>query len=223
MNQTENQTGPGAGPIKRILTDNRLPDAGQLQADVVVVGCGAAGLYTALSLDPGLRCLVINKLGPEQSNSMDAQGGIAAVLQQTNSNDSIERHVQDTLTAGAGLCDEAAVRILACEANENIEHLLRLGITFDQADGSWLLTREGGHSERRILHSGGDATGYHLTTGLYKAACGRDSLRILDKLCLVDILTDEQGVCGLTTIDTRAAVLRIRTRRIVLASGGIGR
>lgn len=209
--------------MKRILTDNCLPDAGQLEADVVIIGSGAAGLYAALNLDPHLRCLIINKLGPDQSNSMDAQGGIAAVLKETTENDSVELHVQDTLAAGAGLCDETAVRILTSEAAENIERLLRLGISFDKENDHFLLTREGGHSARRILHAGGDATGYHLTSGLYRAVCCRDNLRILDKLCLVDLLTDEHGVCGLTLIDAQASVLRIRTRKIILASGGIGR
>lgn len=209
--------------MRRYLIDNRLPESGRLDADVVIVGCGAAGLYAALNVDPACKCIVINKLGPDNSNSMDAQGGIAAVLQYPGSADNIERHVQDTLTAGAGLCDETAVRILAREAQGHIENLVRLGVMFDEADGKWLLTREGGHSERRILHAGGDATGFHLTSGLYRAACRRSNIEILDNMCLADILTGDQGVCGVAVLDEQEQLLVIRTAQVVLASGGIGR
>ena len=209
--------------MRRYLIDNRLPESGRLDADVVIVGCGAAGLYAALNVDPARKCILINKLGPDNSNSMDAQGGIAAVLQYPGSADNIERHVQDTLTAGAGLCDETAVRILAREAQGHIENLVRLGVMFDEADGKWLLTREGGHSERRILHAGGDATGFHLTSGLYRAACRRSNIEILDNMCLADILTGDQGVCGVAVLDEQEQLLVIRTAQVVLASGGIGR
>jgi L-aspartate oxidase len=209
--------------MRRYLINSRLPESGRLDADVVIVGCGAAGLYAALNVDPALRCILINKLGPDNSNSMDAQGGIAAVLQYPGSTDNIERHVQDTLTAGAGLCDETAVRILAREAQAHIENLLRLGVMFDQADGKWLLTREGGHSERRILHAGGDATGFHLTAGLYRTTCRRSNIQILDNVCLADILTDDQGVCGVAALDEQEQLILIKTAQIILASGGIGR
>lgn len=212
-----------AGSLRRYLLNRRMPDAGGLTADVVIVGCGAAGLYAALSLNPSLSCILINKCGSEHSNSMDAQGGIAAVLKLPGSLDNPESHIQDTLIAGAGCCDETAVGILVREAQANIENLVRLGVPFDQADGQWLLTREGGHSERRILHAGGDATGFHLTSALYQAAAARINIRILDQLYLSDILTDNQQACGIAALDDSGRVVVIRAPRVILASGGIGR
>ena len=100
-----------------------------------------AGLYAALNLDPRLFCAVLNKAGPQHSNSMYAQGGVAAVI-QPNLRDDPEQHLKDTLVAGAGLCDEHAVRVLVDEAWSNIEQLIEMKVPFDRRDGALLLTRE---------------------------------------------------------------------------------
>ena len=120
-------------------------------ADVVVLGSGAAGLSAALAARPVRDVLIITKDALASGSTAWAQGGLAAVL---DPGDSIENHVQDTLEAGAGLCDEAAVRTLVTEAPVAIRYLMRLGASFDPgSDGSVALTREGGHSHNRIVHA----------------------------------------------------------------------
>lgn len=196
----------------------------EISADVVIVGCGAAGLYTALNIESGLKCVVLNKSGTSQANSMYAQGGIAAVIDPSSPGDDRESHFKDTLEAGAGLCDPDAVRVLVDEAWDNISELVRMGIPFDRKDGDLLLTREGGHSFNRILHSGGDATGLHLTSGLLEQALKRPNIRILDGIFLADILTDINGrAAGVSCIDRNNDVLIIHSPSVVIASGGIGR
>jgi L-aspartate oxidase len=191
--------------------------------DVVVVGCGAAGLYAALNLDPSIQCLVINKSGPEHSNSMYAQGGIATVIEPYRDNDSPSLHCTDTLVAGAGLCDEAAVDILVNEAWDNIKGLIEMKVPFDISNGEILLTREGGHSKNRILHSGGDATGFHMTSRLYEITKKRRNITIMDRLFLTDILTDEFGVTGIIVLDEQEKPRCIVSSKVIIASGGIGR
>lgn len=200
-----------------------LHDVDRLDTDVIIIGCGAAGLYTALSLDPRLKCVVLNKSGIKLSSSMYAQGGVATVIQPNGENDDPEQHFSDTLVAGAGLCDEKSVRVLVDEAWSNIEQLIKLNVPFDMRDGDLLLTREGGHSKNRILHCGGDATGLHLTRRLYEVAMERDNICILDELFLLDILTDENGVAGVLVQGEQAKPCYFAASKVVVASGGIGR
>src|SRR5437868_1578242 len=123
--------------------------------DVLIVGSGLAGLSTALHLAPTHRVAVITKRALQDGASQWAQGGIAAVLAD---GDSIQSHVDDTLVAGAGLCDLAATRFVVEHAPEAIAWLRALGVPFSLEDGDLHLTREGGHSQRRIVHAA-DATG----------------------------------------------------------------
>ncbi|MEY4044862.1 MAG: L-aspartate oxidase, partial [Actinomycetota bacterium] len=124
---------------------------------MVVLGSGAAGLSAALAARPVRDVLLITKDTLDAGSTGWAQGGLAAVL---DPNDSIENHVEDTLAAGAGLCDETAVRTLVNEAPTAIRYLMRLGASFDPgAHEGVALTREGGHSHRRIVHAGGDQSG----------------------------------------------------------------
>lgn len=203
------------------IIETSAANAGQLEADVLIAGAGAAGLYAALNVPSTFRCIILDKSGEEVSNSMYAQGGISAVTQY----DDVlrEGHVKDTLIAGAGLCDEAAVRTLVSEAAENIDRLIALGVPFDRKDGELLRTREGGHQERRILHCGGDATGLHLTETLLEQARKRKNIRLIHHVLLTDILTDEYGVTGALALTGDDEMLLIKTRRIILATGGIGR
>ncbi|HWR22055.1 MAG TPA: L-aspartate oxidase [Feifaniaceae bacterium] len=197
------------------------PAAGELEADALIAGAGAAGLYAALNFPKSFRCVVLDKSGAEVSNSMYAQGGISAVTQADFN--LREGHAADTLTAGAGLCDEAAVRVLVNEAAENIERLIALGVPFDRKGGELLRTREGGHRERRILHCGGDATGLHLTKTLLEQAKRRENIRFIHRALLTDILAGEYGVTGAAVLTKNGETLVIKTRRVILASGGIGR
>lgn len=208
--------------MKRYLFSCDLHDVKRVDTDVVIVGCGAAGLYTALNLDPRLSCVVLNKSGIKHSNSMYAQGGIATVI-RPNAQDDPEQHLQDTLVAGAGLCDEKAARVLVNEAWQNIEQLMKINVPFDRYDGELLLTREGGHTRNRILHCDGDATGLHLTRRLYEVALERDNIHIFDKIFLSDIVTAENGAAGVLTLDGQGRPCYFAASKVVIASGGIGR
>jgi len=204
---------------KVILEVRQLPMR-RIRMDAVVVGCGAAGLYTALSLDNHLTCAILNKTDRDISNSMYAQGGISAVTQRSVSLRA--SHVADTLNAGVGLCDNSAVQVLVEEAADNIERLIALGVPFDKENGDLARTREGGHSERRVLHCGGDATGLYLTSTLLEKAKQRDNIRFYDEAILTDILYDEHGVTGVLALwDDEPTIFE--TRRVILATGGIGR
>lgn len=206
------------------MTNFNPNDMNRFSCDVVIVGSGAAGLYTALQLDPKLSCALLNKAGVERCDSMYAQGGIAAVNQGDTEGflDHQEKHIYDTLVAGAGHCDEAAVRVLVEEAWDNMEELIRYGVPFDKEKGRFLLTREGGHSENRILHCGGDATGKYLTRPLYDLALARPGLTFFNGMCLCDIVAGEGAVCGVTAMDQRGVPCYFAASKVVIATGGIG-
>src|SRR5438034_11549208 len=122
-------------------------------SDILVIGAGIAGLRAALEIPPSLRVLVVTKDSVQQSSSSFAQGGIAGVL---SPEDRFENHIDDTLTAGAGLCDRAIVKLVVREAPDQINDLIAWGTHFDEEGGHLALTREGGHSHRRIEHDLGD-------------------------------------------------------------------
>ena len=127
--------------------------------DVLIIGSGAAGLSLALRLPGSLSIGVIAKGSLTEGSTYYAQGGISAVMDKT---DSMDSHISDTLNAGAGLCDESIVKLVVEKGPENIEWLLKEGVTFtrDKPNGTYHLTKEGGHSHRRVIHAA-DATGQH--------------------------------------------------------------
>ena len=168
-------------------------------AQVVVVGTGAAGLSTLLHLAAaGIDTVAITRAGVTDSATAWAQGGLAAVWDDA---DTLESHVQDTLTAGVGLCDEAVVRDLVASAPGSIRRLIGLGARFDRAvDGGLDLHLEGGHSHRRIIHANGDATGAEIERSLWAAlsrALEGSSVRILEDARLVDVVTDGGRAVGI--------------------------
>ncbi len=124
--------------------------------------------------------------------------------------------------AGAGLCDEKAVRVLVGEAWSNIEQLIKIGVPFDTDNGNFLLTKEGGHGKNRILHCGGDATGLHLTKSLYEESVRRSNIKIMNYMFLTDILTNEKGVCGVQLMDSQNESCRFMASKVIIASGGVG-
>ena len=128
-------------------------------ADVLIIGGGIAGLRAAMEIDPRLSLLVITKDTMEQSNSAYAQGGIASVI---DPDDNFASHVDDTLIAGANLCDPEVVEMVVSEAPQHIRQLIEWGTNFDTEKGELMLGREGGHSHRRIVHALGDATGFEV-------------------------------------------------------------
>ncbi|WP_051515519.1 L-aspartate oxidase [Candidatus Blastococcus massiliensis] len=194
--------------------------------DVVVVGSGAAGLMTAVALAEAGRAVTVVTKGELGAGSTPwAQGGLAAVL---GDDDDAELHVRDTLVAGAGLCDEPAVRALVAEAPEAVAELQELGARLDlDDDGRPALTREGGHSRDRIVHAGGDASGAEVTRTLAAALRAR-GIAVLEHTVALDALRTADGrVAGLriARIGDGGALVEpadLRARAVVLATGGFG-
>jgi len=204
--------------MKRYILRKNFNDLPKEKADVLIVGSGIAGLYAALNLDPNMKVTIITKASIEKSNSWLAQGGIASVI---SSDDIFESHIEDTLKAGAGLCDIEAVTLLVEEGPSDIRELCELNVPFDHnAEGELLITREGGHSRRRIVHCGGDATGRETTRRLGEIAMARRNTNVLFGTYLVDILSDENGVYGAIVFDGEMKV--IISSNIILATGGSG-
>lgn len=205
--------------MRRYLFSNHLNIKSALNFDVLIVGSGIAGLYAALNLDKNLSCAVMSKGGIDNSDSWLAQGGIAAAV---SDDDSPDLHYEDTITAGAGLCDNDAVRILVNNAPRDIETLLSMKVPFDRDKNGKLQTgREGGHHKSRVVHAGGDATGKETVKALVTAANERSNLTFLQNTFLVDILTDDTGVCG-AIICKDGYHMVVYCTNIILCTGGIG-
>ena len=153
--------------------------------DVLVIGSGAAGLTAALSLASRLKVLVLAKGTLKSGSTAWAQGGIAAVL---DAGDTFEDHVRDTMIAGAGLNDEDVVRYVIERAPAAIDRLCELGVPFNRESGDLHLTREGGHSHRRIVHVD-DATGWAVQAALLKAAEENPNITLLPDRTCVDLIT----------------------------------
>ena len=205
--------------IRKYLYNEKAAGAEEYPFDVLIIGSGIAGLYAALHLDESLQCAMVTKANIDQSNSYLAQGGIAAVMSK---DDDFEGHIQDTLTAGAGLCELEAVKVLVEEGPENIRTLIDMQIPFDvNSEGDLLITREGGHHMRRIVHCGGDATGKETTKQLGRLALKKENLHFFFESYLVDLLTDEKGVCGAVVMVGEEYRI-FRSRNVILATGGIG-
>ncbi|OBJ96120.1 L-aspartate oxidase [Mycolicibacterium fortuitum] len=188
----------------------------QQRADVVVVGTGVAGLVAALAAyRRGRRVVVLSKA--RETATFYAQGGIAVVLPDTD--DSVEAHVNDTIAAGGGLCDPEAVRSIVAAGYDAVGELVADGARFDEtAPGRWALTREGGHTRRRIIHTGGDATGAEVQRALDSAAAKLDIRR--DHVAL-QILRDDDTVTGVLVRNEDGAGI-IHAPSVILATGGLG-
>lgn len=208
---------------------NTMNANSELTCDVLIVGSGAAGLSLALRLAENCKVIVLSKGPINEGSTLYAQGGIAAVFDET---DSIDSHVEDTLIAGAGICDRDAVEFVASNARHCVQWLIDQGVLFDtevQANGaeSYHLTREGGHSHRRILHAA-DATGKEVETTLVGKALSHPNIRVIERSNAVDlIVSDKIGLPGTRRVvgawiwnRNREKVETCRAKSVVLATGG---
>jgi L-aspartate oxidase len=196
--------------------------------DVVIIGGGIAGLSVALRLPESMHVALLTKGQLGESNTRYAQGGIAVAL---GADDSPELHFQDTIAAGAGLCDEEAVRVLVEEGPVAVRWLIEKGVQFDRAqprqdthstpDGL-LLGREGAHCRWRVLHSGGDATGAAIEQALVVAARKRASITLYEETFVRRLLVEQGICCGVEALNRDGQVLRITAGATVLALGGAG-
>ncbi|MER6309049.1 L-aspartate oxidase [Streptomyces sp. NPDC001657] len=220
-------TATGPGPVPGTGIRLKAPAPGwAIEADVVVVGSGVAGLTAALRCAAaGRRTVVVTKARLDDGSTRWAQGGIAAAL---DDGDTPEQHLDDTLVAGAGLCDEAAVRTLVTEGPDAVHRLIAAGARFDTTpDGDEIaLTREGGHHRRRIAHAGGDATGAEISRALVEAVRAA-GLRTIENALVLDLLTDGAGRTSGVTLHVMGegqhdGVGAVHAPAVVLATGGMG-
>lgn len=202
-----------------------------MKFDVAIVGSGLAGLSVALHLAENRKIAIISKRALRDGASDWAQGGIAAVLDST---DSHAQHIDDTLVAGAGLCDEGATRFIVEHGREAIDWLIEQGVPFtrdEQAELGYHLTREGGHSQRRIIHAA-DATGHAVQLTLEQKVRNHPNITLLENHCAIDLITSSKlkikngatHCYGLYVQDVQTGkVHTIQASQTVLATGGAGK
>ena len=204
-----------------------------MTTDFLVIGAGIAGLSFALRAARHGSVTVLAKGNAFESNTAWAQGGIASVLNDElrEAGDSVESHVQDTLDAGAGLCDEAAVRVIVGEAEAAIDDLVSYGVKFDREGDHFQLGKEGGHTHRRILHAR-DTTGREIATALIETARKTPNLTLIEEHVVIDLVTSaklgttatDDRVLGAYVLNTTTGEVEIyRSDRVVLATGGCGK
>ncbi|HEX5539480.1 MAG TPA: L-aspartate oxidase, partial [Methylophilaceae bacterium] len=198
------------------------------QYDVLIIGSGLAGLTLALKVATDKKVCLVSKRSLNDGSSNWAQGGIAAVL---TDNDSIEEHIQDTLIAGAGLCDAEVTRMVAMHGRETVEWLIAEGVPFTREadDSGYHLTREGGHSHRRIIHAA-DATGHAVQKTLAEKVRNHPNITLLEEHIAVDLITArkvgiDSGEClGAYLLNNNSGkVITVAAQHTVLATGGTGK
>lgn len=199
-----------------------------LNFDILIIGSGAAGLTLALCLPESFRIALVSKGPLSEGSTLYAQGGISAALDKT---DSIESHIEDTLNAGAGLCDPKTVRYVAEQGPDSIRWLISQGVHFTRESGhshggAYHLTREGGHSHRRVVHAD-DVTGKEIETTLEKLVRSRTNITVLEQHIAVDLISTgklglpESRCCGAYLLDRHAQRVRtVGAHQVVLATGG---
>ncbi|MEM1303938.1 MAG: FAD-binding protein, partial [Planctomycetota bacterium] len=194
--------------------------------DVLIIGGGIAGLRAAMEVDPALSALIITKDRMVESNSSYAQGGIAGVLAP---DDTFEEHIEDTLVAGANLCDQGVVDAVVREAPRHIRQLMEWGARFDERnDGELMLGREGGHSQSRIVHALGDATGQEVMRAMIHRARHDLDAQVWQNTFTIDLLTPSSPSSGVD--ECRGALVWnanhgktfVWAKQTILCTGGAG-
>jgi len=189
------------------------------ETDFIVVGAGIAGLRASVELASAGRVLCLAKCEMTESNTQYAQGGIAAAL---SDDDEVRLHLEDTLKAGDGLCNEEAARILVEEGPPRIEELIEWGTEFDRAGAKIAFTREGAHSRSRVLHAHGDSTGREIGRALYLKAAAMKPIVFREFEFTTDLLVEDGRVVGIRVLDQAGQLHEIRASSVLLATGGLG-
>jgi len=185
-----------------------------MRYDVIIIGAGVAGLYAALHIPKSKKVLIINKRETFKCNTFYAQGGVALAVNDAD----VALHVEDTLAAGAGLCNEEAVQTMSDNSRSTIDDLIKRGFEFDSdEDGNLLYTKEAAHSKERILHAGGDATGRYM----HHFLLSQNPHPMLGNARVVDLLIKNDTCYGVTVLDHRES-RNIYAKDVIIASGGVG-
>ena len=192
----------------------------------VIIGSGIAGLYAALKIEQQLQLpngvLLVTKSKLGESNSYYAQGGMVAVL-KVNEKDSVESHVTDTIKAGEGLSELDTIRFISENSDKVVKDLLKFGVEFDRDEnGKFTLTKEAAHSVRRILHSGGDATGREMEIALCQAVKENKNITLYENTVAVDLLIDENTCGGVVLLNADDEYETIYSNTVIMATGGLG-
>jgi L-aspartate oxidase len=189
------------------------------ETDFIVVGAGIAGLRASVELASAGRVVCLAKQEVTESNTQYAQGGIAAAL---SDEDEVRLHLQDTLKAGDGLCNEEAARVLVEEGPPRIEELIEWGTEFDRAGAKIAFTREGAHSRSRVLHAHGDSTGREIGRALYLKAAAQKSISFYEFQLTTDLLLQDGRVTGVRVLDRSGQSHEVHADAVLLATGGLG-
>lgn len=205
--------------IPRYLVDFQLSELPRHDTGVIVVGAGIAGLFAAIKAAETHKVLMVTKKSLLDSNTQYAQGGIAAVI---SDEDSPLYHRQDTLIAGAGLCNSSAVDVLVHEGPDGVRDLITLGTQFDIENGAYALTKEGAHSQRRILHAHGDATGAEIVRALSKKVETHPNIEIWNDHFAIDLITYDNECCGVLVQKADGQRMFVSGEATILCTGGAG-
>lgn len=205
--------------IPQYLVDFDLQTLPSVETDIIVIGSGIAGLYTAIEAARDHRVIMITKNALLESNTRYAQGGIAAV---TSEDDSPAYHREDTLMAGAGLCSSAAVDVLVNEGPAGVQELIRLGTAFDLENGELALTQEGAHSRRRILHANGDATGFEIVRALAAEVRMHERVEVWEHHFVIDVITSDNECTGALVQRPDGQRVYLKANATILCTGGAG-